>query len=74
MKAALLLVLSGLLSSTIAWADGSVVDGTQPPLRRLNLPAIKDITIEENGAKSPAAKDSPEECGAFILNKRDVRE
>jgi hypothetical protein len=73
-RAALLLILTGLPALHIAHADASAGDGTQPHLRRIELPAIRDITIDENGAKSPAGKDSPEECGAFILRKRDVRE
>jgi hypothetical protein len=72
--AAFLFVLSGMIASPSAQADGSIGDGTRPRLQRLELPQVKDITIDENGAASPAAKGSPEECSGFVLHKRDVRE
>ena len=36
------------------------------------LPAIAEVTIIENAARSPAASKSDESCTEFVLTKRDV--
>jgi hypothetical protein len=69
-----LFILFGLQAFHIAHADESVAEAIQPHLHRLKLPPIKDFSIDENGAKSPADKASLDECGMFILKRRDVEE
>lgn len=47
---------------------------SNPSTGKTWLPAIADVTIKENAARSPAAEDSAESCTKFVLTKRDVLE
>lgn len=47
-------------------------DGVEPSLSPLALPTIRSVKISENAARSPAARDSDERCGDFLLSKREV--
>jgi hypothetical protein len=49
-------------------------DGTEPATKRFKLPGIAALTIDENGARSPAARVADPACGDFLLSKRDVTE
>ncbi|MGZ8315812.1 MAG: hypothetical protein ACXW3B_11600, partial [Telluria sp.] len=54
-------------------STGVHADGIVPVARDPHLPAIKSITIRENAARSPAAAETNEQCGQFVLSKDEVK-
>lgn len=54
-------------------SNGARADGIEPNMRDPKLPAIISIAIKENAARSPAARESDEQCGQFVLTKAEVR-
>ncbi|NHZ32810.1 hypothetical protein [Massilia rubra] len=57
-------------SASVATADGS---GTEPKMRNAHLAPITTVTIENNGATSPASKEPAEQCADFKLSSQEVR-
>lgn len=54
-------------------SSAAQADGIEPEMRDPKLPVIKSIDIKENGARSPAARESDEQCGQFVLTKAEVK-
>ena len=48
-------------------------DGIEPEMRDPRLPTIKSVDIKEVAARSPAAGESDEQCGRFVLSLAEVR-
>lgn len=62
-----------LLAVLVAgFTQTAFAQGIEPETKRFTLPPISSLTIEENGALSPAARDSDQTCRSFLLSKRDV--
>lgn len=68
----------GLIAVTLLLSLAGTTEPAQadvvPKMRDPKLPAVLTVTINENGATSPAAGSSNEGCGSFILRERDVLE
>ena len=63
------------VAASAAQAHGGCTAGSEfePPLCPLVLPAIRQIAITENAAKSPAEKDPAIRCDGFRLHEAQVR-
>ena len=48
-------------------------DGIEPEMRDPRLPTIKSVDIKEVAARSPAASESDEQCGRFVMSLAEVR-
>lgn len=67
------LIAVTLLLGSVLTSDSEDA-GIVPKMHDPQLPAILTVTINENGATSPAAGPSNEGCESFILRQRDVLE
>ncbi|HEU4852075.1 MAG TPA: hypothetical protein VFT37_07970 [Telluria sp.] len=52
--------------------QSAFADGVAPEMKPFKLPEIATVTIKENGARSPAARQADQGCGGFLLSKRDI--
>jgi hypothetical protein len=62
----------------VAMASASVIaddsSGTEPKMRRTQLPPISTVTIRNSGATSPASGEPAEQCANFKLNSQEIGE
>jgi hypothetical protein len=70
MVASALILAAGMMLA----APDTCADECEPEMHRSKLPPVKSITIREIGVRSSAALDSPEQCGKFVLSRREVTE
>ncbi|NHZ61499.1 hypothetical protein [Massilia genomosp. 1] len=63
-------VFALMVSASAAASDGS---GTEPTMRNAHLAAVTKVTIEHNGATSPAATEPAPQCADFKLSPQEVR-
>lgn len=70
------MVAATLLVALLAGASGAAAEGsdTEPAMRNARLPQITSVTIENNGATSPAAKEPAEQCVNFKLSNKEIRQ
>lgn len=58
-------------STSLATGDGSA---TEPKMRKTHLPSVSAVTIQNNGATSPASSQPSTQCAGFKLSKQEIRE
>jgi len=76
MVSKLILALGLSLAASTIYAGGNdCTAGSEfePPLCRLTLPPIRQITIAKNGMTSPADSGSAAQCARFALTTSQVR-
>lgn len=66
-----LVMFAVMATASAAMDNGS---GTEPKVRKTQLPPISTITIRNSGAKSPASNEPSEQCADFKLSYQEVRE